>query len=162
MSYPWCGTGQLRCYRLQEKDVYKRQVGFWPESGVAHVSFDFGKVVEFKEIRLGNYAGEAGIENLKNIKIEIQKEDGSWVTILNENGMVTEPVGYREFIFNSDTAFRAKGMKLTLAAGTGYQFYNELQVLAEKGSDVADAGLAEVVGGDVKMCIRDRLRRATA
>ncbi len=126
-------------------------VGFWPESGVAHVSFDFGKVVEFKEIRLGNYAGEAGIENLKNIKIEIQKEDGSWVTILNENGMVTEPVGYREFIFNSDTAFRAKGMKLTLAAGTGYQFYNELQVLAEKGSDVADAGLAEVVGGDVNL-----------
>ena len=119
-------------------------VGFFPDDGVAHINFDFGKSVTFKEIRLGNYAGDAGIQNVKNVKIEILKEDGTYMTILNLKGS-SDFGAYHEFIFNSDAAFTAKGMRLTLVGNTGYHFYNELQVLAEKSADPADAPLAEEV-----------------
>ena len=117
-------------------------VGFFPDDGVAHIDFDFGKSVTFKEIRLGNYAGDAGIQNVRNVKIEILKEDGTYATILNMKGSSNYDA-YHEFVFNSDTAYTAKGMKLTLIGNTNYHFYNELQVLAEKSEDTPDAVLAE-------------------
>lgn len=119
-------------------------VGFFPDDGVAHINFDFGKSITFKEIRLGNYAGDAVIANVKTVKIEIQKEDGTYVTILNLKGSA-DFAAYHEFVFNSDTAYTAKGMKLTLVGNTSYHFYNELQVLAEKSADTPDATLVEEV-----------------